>query len=146
MRRLIEDLNRAMLDEGRGVRYFDRVRAAAEQFLRDVGEALSKEMQDAGYDTKRVIAHGMAIWATFRPKSGFKFAEPDFVPPKEVEFWLRINREGIAQCTLNFADPRGFQEVRPRNLIDDPEVSSPERLAGYLASADGRMDILGTWG
>lgn len=145
MRKLIEDLNRAMLDEGRGVRYFDRVRAATEQFLRDVGDALAKEMQDAGYDTKRVTAHGGALWASFRPRTGFKFVE-DFVPPKEVEFWLRIDREGIAQCTLNFADPRGFQEVRPRNLIDDPEVASPERLAGYLASSDGRMDQLGTWG
>jgi hypothetical protein len=142
MRKLIESLNH--LTEERGTRFVDRVAQGWELFLRDVGDALAKEMQAAGYDTKRVRAESGNLWADFVPRTGFKPAEPDFVPPKYVRFWVQIARDGVAQCTMDL--PNGFNDIGKRNLIDDRDARTPEGLANYLAGSDGRMDVLGTWG
>lgn len=141
MRKLIENLNR--LVEARGTRFIDRVAAAWELFLRDVGDALAKEMQDAGYETTRMRSERGAFWADFKPRSGFKFAEPGFVPPKYVKFWMRITPDNTYRCTVDLADKGGFQEVEPMNLIDF--VKTPESVVGDLLGG-ARMDVLGTWG
>jgi hypothetical protein len=141
MRKLIESLNQ--LTEARGTRFIDRVAAAWQLFLRDVGDALAKEMQDAGYESTRLRGEGGSFWADFKPRPGFKFAESDFVPPRYVKFWIRIDRDGMLEGTIDLADKGGIRDTGRVNLIDAVEM--PEAVAGHLAGGD-RMDVLGTWG
>jgi hypothetical protein len=80
------------------------------------------------------------------PREGFKFAEPDFVPPPGVKFWVQADRNDNLHGSMSLADKRGFRAIKQVNLIDDADVATPDGLAGYLVAGGGRMDILGTWG